>query len=144
MLTRIALAAVFLIAAYPKLAAPQEFVTSIENYKVFGTLPSRWIAVFIPVLECVVAILLLSGLWVKEALLLTVGLFLAFDAMILQAWIRGLDISCGCFSQNSESPIDFWKMLENLVYTGLSMGALFLYIRLQKIKKPEFMDMDRN
>ena len=124
---RIILGIVFLISSYSKLKDPMGFAQAIENYKIFGAFLSRWGAVFIPVLEVILAILLITGKWGRETFITTTALFIIFDVMIIQAYLRGLDISCGCFG-TSESPIDFWKFLENGIFTALAITGLIFFL----------------
>ena len=99
------------------------FAQAIENYKIFGAFLSRWGAVFIPALEVILAILLITGKWSRETFITTTVLFIIFDVMIIQAGLRGLDISCGCFG-SSHSPIDIWKFVENGIFTALAITGL--------------------
>lgn len=126
---RIILGIVFLISAYSKLKVPQEFAVAVENYRIFGNYLSRWGAVFIPSLELILAIFLILGIWKKETILITAVLFIVFDLMIFQAYLRGLDISCGCFSSTEFSPINLWKFVENSMLTVLAFLGLFLQFR---------------
>ena len=126
-LVRIILGIVFLISSYSKLKDPIGFVQAIENYKIFGALLSRWGAIFIPALEFILAILLITGRWMKETFIITAALFTIFDVMIIQAYLRGLDISCGCFG-SSHSPIDIWKFVENGIFTALAITGLIYYL----------------
>ena len=126
-LVRIILGIVFLISSYSKLKDPIGFVQAIENYKIFGALLSRWCAIFIPALEFILAILLITGRWMKETFIITAALFTIFDVMIIQAYLRGLDISCGCFG-SSHSPIDIWKFVENGMFTALAITGLIYYL----------------
>jgi putative oxidoreductase len=126
-LVRIILGIVFLISSYSKLKDPIGFVQAIENYKIFGALLSRWGAIFIPALEFILAILLITGRWMKETFIITAALFTIFDVMIIQAYLRGLDISCGCFG-SSHSPIDIWKFVENGMFTALAITGLIYYL----------------
>ena len=127
MVVRIILGIVFLISSYSKLKDPMGFAQAIENYKIFGAFLSRWGAVFIPVLEVILAILLITGKWGRETFITTTALFIIFDVMIIQAYLRGLDISCGCFG-TSESLIDFWKFLENGIFTALAITGLIFFL----------------
>lgn len=124
---RIILGIVFLISSYSKLKNPIGFAQAIENYKIFGALLSRWGAIFIPALEFILAILLITGRWMKETFIITAALFTIFDVMIIQAYLRGLDISCGCFG-SSHSPIDIWKFVENGIFTALAITGLIYYL----------------
>ncbi|MEJ2049903.1 MAG: MauE/DoxX family redox-associated membrane protein, partial [Calditrichota bacterium] len=110
-----------------KLKDPMGFAQAIENYKIFGAFLSRWGAIFIPVLEFILAIFLITGIWIKETFITTTALYIIFDVMIFQAYLRGLDISCGCFG-TSHSPIDIWKFLENGIFTILTIAGLVYYL----------------
>ena len=86
-------------AAVSKLANPTDFLGSIYGYQL--PLPQallKMTAVVLPWLELLCGLLLVAGLWVESALTLVTGLLALFVIMTGQAWMRGLDISCGCFS----------------------------------------------
>jgi len=127
LIIRYVLGAIFIYSAYAKLQDPRGFAESIHNYRVFGLIISNWSAVLVPPLELVLGILLITGKWMEESLLMTLGLYLIFDVMITQALIRGLDISCGCFSPSNSGPVDFAKIIENLVLTSLVILGYFLH-----------------
>lgn len=127
---RIVLGIVFLYSAYSKLRNPLAFSESIYNYRILGMVLSAWAAVFVPVLEAVVGVGLISGLWVHESLIVTAALYTVFDLMIFQAMIRGLDIDCGCFSPGDSGPIDIFKIMQNVILTAMAFWALFRNYRL--------------
>lgn len=118
---RLILGILFLVAAYEKLSTPGEFAQSILNYRVFGEWLSHWFAVILPPLEFILGILLIFGFWLETSFLLTLGLYLVFDLMILQAYFRHLDIMCGCFGSASSIEIGLQKILENCVLTALAV-----------------------
>lgn len=132
---RMVLGSVFLISAAFKLASPMDFAQSIMNYQVFGLILSHWGAVLIPALEALLGIMLLTRLWVKETLVLTLGLYLIFDIMILQAYFRGLDVACGCFNPADQRPIDIYKLIENFLLTILSISSLLIYRKIDQTAK---------
>jgi uncharacterized membrane protein YphA (DoxX/SURF4 family) len=123
---RYILGVIFIYSAYTKLQDPLGFAESIHNYRVFGLILSNWSAVLVPVLEGILGILLISGLFLEESLLLTLSLYLIFDVMIVQALFRGLDISCGCFSPTDGGPVDATKILQNLFLTALVVLGYYL------------------
>ena len=129
---------IFIWSSLAKLSAPREFAIIIENYQVFGKLLSVWGAILIPALEFIVGLMLILGIWVKEAWIITVLLYLVFDIMLVQAYIRGLDISCGCFNLSESSPIGFWKILENFILTSLAFWGGILFLRPNSLKKKSF------
>ena len=94
---RLLLAAVFLYAGVIKVADVQSFYIAILNFKVVGPATAAWIAVYLPWLEILVGAGLVLPSLVRGALLWTFGLLTGFLAMLAQAWIRGIDIECGCF-----------------------------------------------
>jgi hypothetical protein len=125
-LFRMILGLVFLFSGYFKLIDPVLFAESVYNYQVLGMGFSGWVAVFVPMFEVIVGISLIIGFWLFESLLITAALYILFDGMILQAMIRGLDISCGCFSPSESGPIDVFKIMQNMLLTLLAFGALYL------------------
>ena len=131
---RIILGIVFLYSAYSKLKNPLVFSESIYNYQILGMVLSAWAAVLVPVLEGIVGVGLITGLWLRESLILTAALYMVFDLMILQAMIRGLDIDCGCFSPGDSGPIDIYKIMQNVILTAMAFWALFQNYRLTTSK----------
>lgn len=131
---RIILGIVFLYSAYSKLKNPLVFSESIYNYQILGMVLSAWAAVLVPVLEGIVGVGLITGLWLRESLILTAALYMVFDLMILQAMIRGLDIDCGCFSPGDSGPIDIYKIMQNVILTAMVFWALFQNYRLTTSK----------
>lgn len=85
-------------AAVSKLANPTEFLGSIYAYRF--PLPRAWLqfaAVVLPWVELLCGLLLLANAWTESALACTLGLFAVFLVATGQAWMRHLNISCGCF-----------------------------------------------
>jgi len=94
---RLFLAGVFIWAGWPKLLDPQGTVRSV---RAFQLLPEALVGPFgyaLPVLELVIAALLLAGLFTRIAALITAGMMVMFLFGIAAAWARGLSINCGCF-----------------------------------------------
>ncbi|MEJ2628071.1 MAG: MauE/DoxX family redox-associated membrane protein [bacterium] len=127
----------FLYSSYHKILHPWEFSFDVENYRIVGEGLSRLIAVWIPYLELIVALLLISGIWLKEAILMNYLLMQLFFILVIQAYIRGLDINCGCFHTGGEGTIGPVKIIENLIFLGLSVVLLLLhenFLSTRKIK----------
>ncbi|HEX5219928.1 MAG TPA: MauE/DoxX family redox-associated membrane protein [Verrucomicrobiae bacterium] len=86
-------------AAVSKLANPTEFLGSLYGYQLpLPRLVMQTVAVVLPWLELLCGLLLVSGLWMETALAIVTTLLAVFVLATGQAWLRGLDISCGCFS----------------------------------------------
>jgi uncharacterized membrane protein YphA (DoxX/SURF4 family) len=97
--TRLALAGVFLYAAFPKIADPAGFAKSIFNYQLLPDAAINPLAIFLPWLELVCGVALLAAPPLRRgALFLIAGMLVVFVVAIGAAMLRGLNIDCGCFS----------------------------------------------
>jgi hypothetical protein len=95
---RCLLGILFLWAAVSKAANPTEFLAAIYSYQL--PLPSailQMAAIALPWLELLCGLLLLANMWTESALACVLGLLVLFLGATGQAWLRGLDITCGCF-----------------------------------------------
>ena len=87
----------FLAAALPKLADPPGFAEAIHAYRLVpGTLLAP-MALFLPWLELLMALALISGLARRGAALLSLLLLLLFMGGIGLNLMQGHPIDCGCF-----------------------------------------------
>ena len=94
---RIVLAAVFLYAGGLKALDPAGFALSIDNYRLLPYPAAAALALYLPWLELGSG---LAVLWPRirpGALAVLLGLGLVFCGVIASAWLRSLDIGCGCF-----------------------------------------------
>lgn len=95
---RIAMAAVFLIAAWSKLSQPWAmFAIAIDAY---GILP-EWATVFVartlPWAELLLGLMLFAGFLPRLASLLSTAILAAFMTVLVRSYVKGLEIDCGCF-----------------------------------------------
>lgn len=91
-------AALLLLGGLGKLAQPTQFLTQIFAYDLpLPEVLARLVAVVLPWLEVLVGVALLTRQWRTGALWWSLVLFSVFAVATGQAWVRGLDISCGCF-----------------------------------------------
>lgn len=97
LLLRFGLAAVFLAAALPKIAAPDLFAVSISNYKMLPPWGVNSLALVLPWLELITGGLLALGIWRRACALVMAVLMVVFMIAYGSARSRGLDIACGCF-----------------------------------------------
>ena len=94
---RLVLALVWLWAGLAKAQDPGEAVRAV---RAFDVLPEALVPVVgrgLPFLEIGLGLLLLVGLAVRAAAVVSVLLLTVFVAGVSQAWARGLSIDCGCF-----------------------------------------------
>ena len=97
------LSALFGYAGVVKVLAPGEFLSDILSYRILPYPLAQLAAFLIPALECVCAVSIYFTRWRRAAVWWLLLLMLAFSISLLSAWIRGLDISCGCFGQSHAS-----------------------------------------
>lgn len=96
---RLVVGGVFLYASFSKLFNQEEFARAIYNYKLpFIDSFINIFAIVIPSLEFITGIFLILGIFTRGSSLLIAVLLILFIIFLAQAYARGLDISCGCFS----------------------------------------------
>jgi uncharacterized membrane protein YphA (DoxX/SURF4 family) len=124
-LLRVALGIVFIVASLDKIQDPESFATNIANYRL---LPYRFInvsAIILPWIEIITGSLLVIGLWIRAAGMLTFGMLTLFIFAISQALLRDLDISCGCFSTDpADHKMTRWTLYWNIIW--LSWGIVIV------------------
>jgi uncharacterized membrane protein YphA (DoxX/SURF4 family) len=129
----IVLGAVFVYASLDKIAHPAEFARIVYHYRILG--PSQsigpWLpnllAVTLPWIEIVAGVLLIAGLWRREAAGVVGVLLLVFIGAVSWALLHGIDIEhCGCFTVSGVGR----RAGINLLLEDLAMlaGALVLCI----------------
>lgn len=104
----LALAAVFVFAAVPKLADPHDFALAIHRHQFAPPWSINLLAIYLPWLELSAAGALLVPRYRRAAALLLLALLVAFTALLVFNLWRGLDIACGCFSVESEGDVMGW------------------------------------
>ena len=98
MTLRLALAGVFLYAAYTKLRQPWLlFAMSIDSYQVLPEWAVLSLGRTLPWLELLLGLLLALGFGLRYVAAGATVLLAAFFALMLRAFIKGMGIDCGCF-----------------------------------------------
>jgi uncharacterized membrane protein YphA (DoxX/SURF4 family) len=95
---QLALGAIFVIAALPKIADPPSFAHMIYNYRI---LPGPFInisSLVMPWVELLCGLALIIGVWRKPALAIITILLVVFIIAISINLGRGNAIDCGCFN----------------------------------------------
>ena len=103
------LGALFVYASLDKIAKPADFARIIYHYQMIGPnrlvgpLPANLLAVTLPFVEIIAGLLLIVGLWRREAALVIAGMLAVFVVAVSAALVRGIDLqNCGCFSLSGE------------------------------------------
>lgn len=126
------LAVVFVVAGSMKVIDPVAFFADIQNYDL---LPWNSVTVvlafYLPWLEVICGIALFFRQFRHGALVIILTLLLVFIGALASAWIRGLDISCGCFGSQTEHP-RYLLWISRDVLLLLCASGLIFYERYRK------------
>lgn len=121
---RIILALVFIYASFHKIAYPNEFYTTVINYQILPQFGAYAIAYFLPALELLAGLALLNKRFLIPSLTIISAMLVIFIIAILSAWIRGLDISCGCFGGGAKG--EYIDVLIRDILLLVCCGIIFL------------------
>ncbi len=125
-----------------KMANPADFAKIIHNYQVLPVQLINLLAIFLPWIELLTGLFLVIGKWEKASALIISTLLVIFILGLSQALIRGLDISCGCFSVKPSSTSEVWlRIIEDIVMLFFSIN---LYRYLPGNKKTESESLNYN
>lgn len=114
---QIALGAIFVAAALPKISDPPSFAHMIYNYRI---LPGPFInitALVMPWAELLAGLALILGVWVRPARWLITAMLVTFMIAIAINLARNNAIDCGCFDVSAagkthdEQIRDMWMVI---------------------------------
>jgi putative oxidoreductase len=109
MVVRIVLGAIFIYAAYIKLAESWRlFAAGIASYEVLPMWAVEILARTLPWFELLIGVCLIVGRWLRVSTVATSGLLLVFFSLMVRAHIKGMTIDCGCFGPGETIS---WKTL---------------------------------
>lgn len=114
-LLRLFVGGVFIYASIDKIAHPAQFAHAIENYRILPHFFVNIFAIILPWVELVAGLLLISGVWSGASALLISGLLAMFIIAIMAGLMRGLDISCGCFTTTGGQKIGLTLIIKDVV-----------------------------
>jgi hypothetical protein len=149
---RLAIAAVFLFAAYSKIFLPnnlfgplpmkfalsvnlQNFVPSVEQFKVVSHETAVSIAHTLPFVELLLGLLLLIGWQTRIWLSAASAMFLGFLSLLTWAFLKHMEIKdCGCFASSTPEPLNGWTLLRD--GTFLAFALLITLLAFMEARKP--------
>ena len=114
---QIALGAIFVAAALPKITDPPSFAHMIFNYRVLPGSLINISALVMPWVELLAGLALILGVWVKPARWIITLLLVTFMIAITINLARGNAIDCGCFDVSAANKTyeerihDMWFVL---------------------------------
>ena len=128
---------VFIYASLDKIQDPRAFAKIIYHYQVIGPsadlgfVPANLLAVVLPWLELFVGVGLVTGVWRREAALVSALLLAVFVVAVWSALARGIDIAnCGCFALDESGRAAGWKLIAgDLALLAASLVVAFVPVR---------------
>jgi uncharacterized membrane protein YphA (DoxX/SURF4 family) len=96
-LLAIALGLIFVYAAVPKILEVDHFARDVRNYRILPVWSHHIVALWLPWMELLAGICIVSGMWKRAGTIVILGLLSVFSAGLISAVVRGLDIDCGCY-----------------------------------------------
>lgn len=123
-----------LIAGIPHWSNSYYFLGSVYAYKLVGPGIGQMVAMTLPLIQLVLALCLLSRTFRDAAHLGALFLFLCFATVQSSAYLRGLDISCGCFGPGNDEPIGWFSLsiVYGLLILSFTRNVLFFFSKSTK------------
>lgn len=120
---RLVFGALFIWSGIAKIKDPIGFADAVRNFEIIGDPYAVAVALYLPWLEVISGIAVMWDRFAKSASFLITGMVVVFTLLIVTAWVRGLDISCGCFGGTGEMNYPV-KIAQNI---GLIAMGLFIW-----------------
>jgi len=142
LMVRLFIGLLFIVSSMEKIVDPASFAGSIADYKLLPIWSTAFLATVLPWIELICGFSVLFGVLTRGGSLVLSSMLVVFTAAVVIALFRGLDISCGCFTQDpAAAKIGWLKVLQN---STLIVSSLFLYFSntesftlLQYLQKPD-------
>jgi uncharacterized membrane protein YphA (DoxX/SURF4 family) len=99
----------FVYASLDKIADPAGFARIVYQWQTAGPIPSNLVAVILPWIELLAGLLLIAGVWKREAAAVVAVLLVVFIVAAVGVLVRGIDVdNCGCTSVAAASTAPAW------------------------------------
>lgn len=124
-LAGIALGAVFVAAAVPKILDPPSFAHEVYNYRLLPGVLVNAAAIALPWIEIVCGLALVLGLWRRAAGTVVAALLVVFVVAVAINLARGHAIDCGCFDVRTSGKTRE-QLLAGMLWVLLRDGGLLI------------------
>lgn len=131
LVARLVLGVTLIYAGLIKAGHLLDSARAVLAYQIFPWEIAKPIGYVLPMLEIVLGVLILVGFFTRPVAVIISLLWIAFILGISQAWMRGLQIDCGCFGGGGaltagEKPGYFWEVARDV---GLLLLSAWLVWR---------------
>jgi uncharacterized membrane protein YphA (DoxX/SURF4 family) len=153
---RVALAILFIYAAYAKMKPEMNtgwsvgsvrvslsmFAMEVDSFQILPTWGVNFVAHTLPSFEVFLGLWLLAGIALRYSSLITTLLLAAFFTLLIHAYVRGQEISCGCFGPGEH--IGPQRLLIEGCFFALSLavtiGAFVAHRRRSALPEPSSVE----
>jgi len=130
LLARLVLGVVLIVAGGLKVTSPAISARAVRAFQILPYDFAGYVGYALPVVEILVGLLLVAGLLTRASAVVGGLLMLAFLIGIVSAWMRGLNIDCGCFGGGGTIDASQTQYLADVLRdTGLTACAAWLGVR---------------
>lgn len=135
-LLRLIVGGFFVFASLDKLMNQEAFARAIYNYKFLPDIFINIFAIIIPYIELIGGLLLITGIFKRGSSFLISFMLVIFIIALSQAYAKGLDINCGCFSLETVGQKDdiLLRIVEDIL---LLIASIIIYIKSKIIINKE-------
>lgn len=102
LIVRLAMAGILVAAGVPKLLDLSQSVIAVRAYRLLPEAVVPLVGNLLPVVELLLAVVLLAGLFTRGAAIAWLIMMAGFLTGLVWAWSQGLQIDCGCFGGGGE------------------------------------------
>jgi putative oxidoreductase len=127
---KVLMGALFVISSITKISDPASFVDSIANYKILPKTLLMPMAIVVPWIQMLAGVMLVLDIYAQSSAFIVSGLLVVYIIAITSAYVRGIDIDCGCFDLLShlglEDKVGIKAILRDLGFL-VATGWVFLF-----------------
>ncbi|MDP9360636.1 MAG: DoxX family protein [Acidobacteriota bacterium] len=134
---QLALGAIFVIAALPKIADPPSFAHMIYNYRLVPSSLINISALVMPWVELLAGLALLLGAWKSAARTVITALLAIFIVAISINLARDNAIDCGCFNVADRGKTHEQRIFDMRVDVARDLGMLLMAAQLWYARRQE-------
>jgi putative oxidoreductase len=133
---KLTVAGVFVYAGALKVIHPEQLQVDIERYRLISSTMAWRVAAMLPYLEIFSALALLHPRAAAGGRIMLATLLVVFIAALISAWMRGLNVACGCFGNAAaEKPNYAWWISRDLMLLA-TLGWLHRRDKHAAVPKP--------
>lgn len=114
-LLRLIVGATFVYAAWDKVINPRAFAIAVRGYQIVPVSVSNLFALALAWSEMVAGVLLILGLFTRQAAGAILLMLAMFTAALSTVMIKGLVIDCGCFQSEGGSRVGPLLLVRNVL-----------------------------